>query len=404
MAEATTYAPYDPAFKADPYPFYAHLRAEQPIHRGTLPGGRAVWLVTRYDDVMMVLHDPRFVKSPGRAMTPEQRQAMPQMTPALKLMNEGLLSQDPPNHTRLRALVSKAFTPRLVERLRPRIQSLADTLLDAMAGKGSADLVDEYAFPIPITVIAELLGVPLKDRDRFRAWSDAFISAAPTAESVQRLAEEVEQYVAYLQALFEERRHEPRDDLMSALVNVEEAGDHLTPGERVSMASIILIAGHETTVNLIGTGTLVLLQHPEQLARLRADPELIRPAVEEILRHSGPVEGSTERYAAQDVEIAGATIPQGSLVIVALASANRDAARFEDADALDLTRDARQHLAFGHGIHYCLGAPLARLEGQIAIGTLVQRFPELRLAAPIESLRWRPGMVVRGLEHLPVAF
>jgi cytochrome P450 PksS len=404
MTEVTRYAPFDPAFKADPYPFYAHLRAEQPVHRGTLPGGRSVWLVTCYDDVMRVLHDPRFVKSPGRAMTPEQRQQLPPMTPALKLMQEDLLNQDPPNHTRLRALVSKAFTPGLIEGLRPRIQRLADELLDAMAPTGEADLIDEYAFPIPITVIAELLGVPVADRDQFRAWSDAFISAAPTADSVRRLADEVERYVAYLQALFEERRRDPKDDLISGLVNVEEAGDRLTPGELVSMASIILIAGHETTVNLIGTGTLTLLQHPDQLARLRNGPELIRAAIEELLRYSGPVEGSTERYAAEDVEIGGVTIPQGSLVLVVLASANRDAAHFAEPDALDLTRDTRQHLAFGHGIHYCLGAPLARLEGQIAIGTLVRRFPDLQLTVPVESLRWRPGMVVRGLEHLPVAF
>jgi cytochrome P450 PksS len=337
-------------------------------------------------------------------VTPEQRKHFPPLTPALALINQSLLSNDPPNHARLRALVSKAFTPRLIERLRPRIQRLADELLDVMALHGEADLIEAYAFPIPITVIAALLGVPAKDRDRFRTWTSTLTSAPPTAAAVQRLASVVDDYVAYLRDLFEQRRRDPKDDLVTGLVQAEEAGDRLSEPELFSMASIILIAGHETTVSLIGVGTLRLLQHPDQLARLRADPELIRSAVEEILRHSGPVEAATERYAVDDVELGGVTIPRGELVLVTLASANRDAAHFPEPDALDLTRDTRQHLAFGHGIHYCLGAPLARLEGQIAIGALLQRFPNLRLASPAESLTWRPGLVLRGLDHLPVAF
>jgi cytochrome P450 len=404
MADATEYAPFDPSFKADPYPFYARLRAEQPIHRGTLPDGRPAWLVTRYDDAVSVLHDPRFVKNIDHAVTPEQRRHFPPLTPALALINQSLLDHDPPNHTRLRALVSKAFTPRLIERLRPRIQRLADELLDAMAPGGEADLIEAYAFPIPITVIAELLGVPAEDRDRFRAWTGTLTSAPPTAAAVQRLASVVDDYVAYLRDLFEQRRRDPKDDLVTGLVQAEEAGDRLSEPELFSMTSIMLIAGHETTVNLIGTGTLRLLQHQGQRARLRADPGLIRSAVEELLRHSGPVEAATERYAAEDVQLGGVTIPRGELVLVTLASANRDAAHFPEPDALDLTRDTRQHLAFGHGIHYCLGAPLARLEGQIAIGSLIQRFPNLRLTTPVESLTWRPGLVLRGLDHLPVAF
>jgi cytochrome P450 len=301
-------------------------------------------------------------------------------------------------------LIGKAFTPRLIEGLRPRIQRLADELLDAMAPRGEADLMDAYAFPIPITVIAELLGVPAADRDRFRAWSGAFISAPPTDESVERLASDVESYVEYFRTLFKERRRQPEDDLISALVQLEEDGDRLSERELFSMASIILIAGHETTVNLIGNGTLALLQHPDQLNRLRHEPELIGPAIEELLRHSGPVESSTERYAAEDIDLGGVMIPRGDMVYAMLGSANRDAARFADADELDLTRDARQHVAFGHGIHYCVGAPLARLEGQIAIGTLIRRLPELRLAVAPEELRWRPGIVMRGLAHLPVYF
>jgi len=360
--------------------------------------------VTRYEHVVAVLRDERFVKDVTHALTPEQMAQQPPISPVLDLLSHDLLNQDPPNHTRLRALVSKAFTPRLVEGLRPRIQQLADELLDAMAPRGEADLMEAYAFPIPITVIAELLGVPVEDRDRFRDWSNALVGSNPTAEGVEQLVESVAAFTEYLGALFAERRRDPKDDLISGLVHVEERGDRLTDGELYSMASIILVAGHETTVNLIGTGTLVLLQHPDQLRRLRDEPELVKPTVEELLRHSGPVEGSTDRYAAEDIAIGGVTIPRGEAVYVVLGSANRDPHRFADPDALDLTRDTRQHVAFGQGIHYCLGAPLARLEGQIAIGSLIQRFPDLRLAVPAETLTWRPGMVIRGLERLPIAF
>jgi cytochrome P450 len=404
MPEAAEYAPFNPDFKANPYPFYAHLRADQPIYRARLSDGRPIWLVTRYEDVVAVLRDERFVKDYTRALTPEQIAAMPPLSPVLDLLSHDLLNQDPPNHTRLRALVSKAFTPRLVEGMRPWIQGLADELLDAMAAKGEADLMDEYAFPIPIMVIAQLLGVPAEDRDKFRAWSDAIVSIDPSTEGLRRLEVSISEFVAYLGNLFEERRKSPRDDLISGLVHVEEGGDRLTDGELFSMGSIILIAGHETTVNLIGNGTLALLQNPEQLARLRADPELTKPAIEELLRHSGPVEGSTDRYASEDIEINGVTIPRGEMVYVMLASANRDAARFAEPDSVDLTRDTRQHVAFGQGIHYCLGAPLARLEGQIAIGSLIQRFPKLRLNAPVESLVWKPGLLIRGMAHLPVTF
>jgi cytochrome P450 PksS len=404
VADVMGYAPFNPDFKADPFPFYAHLRLDQPVHRTSLPGVGAVWLVTRYDDAAAVLSDPRFVKDTQNALTADQMARLPKRTPALSLINQDMLSQDPPNHTRLRALVGKAFTPRLVERLRPRIQQLAAESLDRIAPLGKADLIEDYAFPIPITVIAELLGVPVEDRDRFRSWSNAFISAPPTAESIERLASAVEDYVEYFRRLFELRRREPQDDLISALVRVEQDGDRLSEPELFSMASLMLIAGHETTVNLIGNGTLALLQHPDQLERLRREPELIRSAIEELLRHSGPVEAATERYAAEDIEIGGVTIRRGELVHVMLSSANRDGSRFVDPDEVDLTRDTRQHLAFGHGIHYCVGAPLARLEGQVAIGALIQRFPSLRLMVPPEELVWRPGIVIRGLAHLPVSF
>jgi cytochrome P450 len=404
VIQVTEYAPFDPSYKAHQFPFFARLRADEPVHRTSLLGVGDVWLVTRYDDAVAVLSDPRFVKEAKTALSPDQIAALPKRTPALSLINQDLLSQDPPNHTRLRALVGKAFTPRLVEKLRPRIQQLTDESLDRIAPRGEADLIEDYAFPIPITVIGELLGVPVEDREQFRTWSNAFVSAPPTAESIERLASTVEEYFEYFRRLFELRRREPQDDLISALVRVEQDGDRLSESELFSMASLLLIAGHETTVHLIGNGTLALLLHPDQLGRLRREPELIRAAIEELLRHSGPVEAATERYAAEDVKIRGVTIRRGERIHVMLGSANRDSSRFVDPDAVDLTRDARQHVAFGHGIHYCVGAPLARLEGQVAIGTLIRRFPSLRLMAPPEELVWRPGIVLRGLAHLPVSF
>ena len=404
MSELSEYAPFSPEFKADPFPFYARLRAEQPLYRTTLPNGRGLWLVTRYDDAVAVLRDPRFVKDWRGTLTPEEAAQLPPLPPAFEVFTRNMLDQDPPNHTRLRALVSKAFTPRLVEALRPRIQQIADGLLDTVDGRGEMDLIDEYAFPLPITVIAELLGVPAADRDRLREWSNAVVAGDFTVETAHRTAPLLEAFAAYLRALFEERRRAPRNDLISGLLQAEEAGDRLSEDELFAMLFLLLIAGHETTVNLIGNGTLTLLQHAEQLERLRREPELIRPAVEELLRHSGPVEGSTERVAREDIELGGVTIPRGEMVLVMLASADRDPAHFAEPDRLDLTRDNRQHLAFGHGIHYCLGAPLARLEGQIALGTLVRRFPNLRLAVPPDELTWRPGMIIRGLAHLPVAF
>lgn len=398
----TEYQPFNPDFKANPFPFYARMRTEQPVFQSTQADGTPMWLVTRHDDALTVLRDPRFVKDWRALLTPEELAQAPQLPPAFAVFMHNMLDQDPPSHTRLRALVSKAFTPRLVESLRPRIQQLAGGLLNAAEQQDEVDLLDAYAFPLPITVIAELLGVPVEDRERFRSWSNAAVSGDFSIESAQRIAPHMHEFAEYLRALFEERRRAPREDLISGLLQAEEAGVKLSEDELFAMLFLLLIAGHETTVNLIGNGALALLLNPDQLNRLRQDPELIKPAVEELLRYTSPVETSTERYAREDLTLGGSTIPKGGMVLVVLASANRDDARFNNPNLLDLSRDTREHLAFGHGIHYCLGAPLARLEGQIALGTLVQRFPNLRLAVPAEELPWRPGMIIRGLAKLPV--
>jgi cytochrome P450 len=396
---------FDPAFKADPYPTYARLRSSAPVYRAALPDGRGVWLITRYDDVLAVLKDQRFVKDWRGALTPEQLAQVPPIPEVMKPLSRNMLDTDPPDHERLRALVSKAFTPRLIERLRPRVQAISDGLLDAVQDRGEMDLIDDYAFPLPITVIAELLGVPAEDRNNFREWSDAAVSGNASQEYMEEiLIPHMQAFTDYLRALFEEKRANPGDDLVSALVRAEEAGDRLSEDELLGMVFLLLVAGHETTVNLIGNGVLALLQHPDQLRKLKEDPSLIKPAIEELLRYDGPVETSTERFAREDVEIGDQVIPRGEMVLVVLAAADHDPGRFPDPDELDITRTDNRHLAFGKGIHHCLGAPLARMEGQIAISTLLRRMPNLRLKGSPESLSWRPGMILRGLRGLPVEF
>jgi cytochrome P450 len=396
---------FDPAFKVNPYPTYARLRSTAPVHRTTLPDGRDVWLITRYDDVLAVLKDERFGKDWRKVMTPEQLDQVPPIPEVMKPLSRNMLDTDSPDHERLRALVSKAFTPRLIERMRGRVQAIADALLDTVEGQGEMDLIDDYAFPLPVTVIAELLGVPPEDRDRFRQWSDAAVSGNATQEYMEKiLIPHMQAFTDYLLAMFEEKRKIPKDDLISALVQAEEAGDKLSEDELLGMVFLLLIAGHETTVNLIGNGVLALLEHPEQLRRLRNDPSLIKSAVEELLRYDGPVETSTERFAGEDVAIGGTIIPKGEMVLVVIAAADRDPERFPEPDTLDIARMENKHLAFGKGIHHCLGAPLARMEGQIAIGTLIERMPNLRLKGSPESLSWRPGMVLRRLKALPMEF
>ena len=384
-------------FKADPFPFYARLRGEKPVCCVTVPGFGKAWLVTRYDDVVTVLKDDRFSKNEENAMK------QPWVPSFAKPLQRNMLDLDDPDHARLRTLVHKAFTPSIVEQMGERIQAIADRLLDAVQHKGSMDLVREYALPLPLTVIVELLGIPSQDRDRFRLWSKALLKT-PTRFNLLCAVPSLIAFMRYLRRLFRRLRSTPQEGLLTALVQVEEAGDHLSEDELLAMAFLLLIAGHETTVNLISSGTLALLQHPDQLERLRSDPSIIRPAIEELLRFTNPLETTTPRYAREEAKIAGVTIPRGALVLAAIASANRDETQFDNPERLDITREKNRHLAFGQGAHFCLGAPLARLEGQVAISTLLRRLPNLRLAVPIESLRWRATPVLRGLEALPVRF
>jgi len=391
-----------PAFKADPYPTYARMRTEAPVHRVKLPDNREAWLVVRYDEAAAALKDERLGKD--RFKTPELAAKQPWMPKSFLPLTHNMLDQDPPNHTRLRALVHKAFTPRLVENMRDRVESLTNELLEARLRTKEMDLIRDYALPLPSTIIAEMLGVPVEDRHRFHRWSNAMVTGDASKVSLLRAMPGVLAFLRYVRKLVKERRAEPRDDLVSALIRAEESGEHLNEDEMVAMIVLLLIAGHETTVNLIGNGTLALLTHPDEMARLRNDPEMIQPAVEELLRFDGPLTMATERFARTDVDVAGVAVPRNALVFAVLSSANRDERQFERADTLDLSRAENKHLAFGLGAHYCLGAPLARLEGQIALNTLLRRAPDLRLAVPREKLRWRRGFVLRGLSSLPVAW
>jgi cytochrome P450 len=391
-------------FKANPYPFYARLRAEAPVYRVTLPDKQTAWLITRYDDVVRALKDERLAKNKLNALTPDQIAKQPWVPKMFMPLTRNMLDLDPPDHTRLRTLVQKAFTPRLVEQVRERIQTLTYNLLDAVQAKGKMDLIRDYALPIPTTIIAEMLGVPAGERHKFQRWSRAMVSSNSSGLGMLKVIPTAIAFIKYIRKLIKTRRDNPQQDLVSALVAVREVGQQLSEDELVAMIFLLLVAGHETTVNLIGNGMLALLKHPDQMEKLRDNPALIATAVEELLRYDSPLETATERFAREDLTICDVKIPRGGLVSAVIASANRDERQFPNPDLLDITREPNKHLSFGHGSHYCLGAPLARLEGQIAINTLLRRFAALDLALPPEELRWRRGLVLRGLEALPVAF
>jgi len=377
---------------------YAELAAAAPVHRIVLPIGEPAWLITGYDEARQALHDSRLVKSEEAQINMVRGLLAPEVFAAI---GHHMLNSNPPDHTRLRRLVTAAFTRRRVEQLAPRVQQITDELLDAMAAAKQVDLIDAFAYPLPITVICELLGVPDDRRAEFRHWSSFVIAGQLAGPDVFAAASTA--MLSLLRELIDAKRTAPADDLLSALVTVRDGQDRLTEDELTSMVFLLLVAGHETTVNLIGNGVLALLTHPEQLELLRAQPHRLPAAIEELLRFDGPLQVSTFRLTVEPVDIGGVTIPAGEIVIPGLLVANRDPACTAQPDALDITRTDNPHLAFGHGIHHCLGAPLARLEGRIALGTLLARFPRLRLAVPAEQLTWRPSVLFNGLAALPVA-
>lgn len=395
--------PFLPEFHNDPYPFYHQLRAVDPVHWSELIG---FWVLTRYADCVAVLRDTtRFSADPHNWVGfADFLQAQGGAGPLVQMQTKWMLMLDPPDHTRLRTLVTKAFTPRVVEGLRPRIREIVDGLLDEVQSVGRMDLIAALAYPLPTIVIAEMLGVPVEDRDQFKGWTrDLARSLDPitTPEIIEAGNNATVAFLDYFRTLVTKRRKNPQNDLLSGLIAAEEQGDRLSEDELLATAVLLLGAGHETTMNLIGNGMLALLRHPGQLEQLKNDASLIQSAVEEFLRYDGSVQ-MTARTALVDVEIDGKIIPKGQQAIIVLGAANRDPAQFPDPDRLDIMRKENRHIVFSHGIHHCLGAPLARVEAQIAINTLLHRMPNLRLAT--DTFEWREMVTLRGLKVLPVEF
>jgi cytochrome P450 len=417
--------PFAPDFRASAFAEYRRMHEEGPVTRVVLDDGQVFWLVTGYREAVRVLKDHQrfgndiagaltpdelagFTAQSGRELSDQEHRRMVELGP---VVDRHLLGQDPPRHSRLRRLVSQRFTPRYVDGLRPRIEAHAAELLgDVLAraeltGRRETDLVEAFARPLPTITLERMLGLPASRRQEFRRWSDAVMTQEHGRRWDRTMVAEMTEFVDCLRDLWEDRRRRPADDLTSELIRVDAGGEALDQDELVSIVYILIVAGYETSTNLIGNGVLMLLEHPDQLELLRARPELVEGAVEEILRFQGAVEMSLVRWTREDTELAGGHLARrGDAVVVALAAANRDPGQFPDPDRFDVTRELTRHLGFGAGVHACLGAPLARLETQIALTALLARMPDLELACAARDLRWRPGSLLRGLAALPVAF
>ncbi|MGG3586805.1 cytochrome P450 [Priestia megaterium] len=380
-------------FHQNPYDYYEKIRPHQPFAKvKMLNDVHNTWMAFTYKAAEAVLKDKRFIK--------DMRTAFPdEMTDEnLPPMARSMLFVDPPDHHRLRSLVQSGFTPKKIEKLRERIEEIAREQATLMRSKETVDFIKAYAFPIPIRVICELIGIPSEDQLDFQRWSTALVDVNDDSHYDEANME----FMSYLEKLIEQKRVSPEEDLISYLIQVEEGGDGLTVSELYGVIMLLIVAGHETTVNLIANGLLALLTHPEQLTLLKADPSLVVQAIEELLRFNGPVEFSTDRWAKESFTFMGQQVEKGDHVIVSLASADHDPEVFANPGTLDITREKSSHLAFGKGIHYCLGAPLARLEGEIAIQVLLEEYPNLTLAAELSELEWRQSLIIRGLKQLPV--
>ncbi len=395
---------FAPDFHADPYPFYEMMHEKMPLF--FRPDWNN-WYLTRHEDVAAAFKDARFGREILGVMTREELgwpETPASMRPLYDMQDAWMLLKDPPEHTHLRNLVHKAFTPRTVERLRERAQVITDELIDKVQVSGGMDMIADFALPLPITIIAEMLGVPPEDYDRLNVWSDALMHTVDSVQSpelLQQGADMTMEFSAYIHEMIALRRKHPQEDLISALVAAEAENDKLTEDEMVATATLLLFGGYETTVNLIGNGMLALLRHPDQWEKLKANPALVKSAVEELLRYDSPVQ-LTSRWVQEDLEFAGHSFKRGQVVDFMVGAANRDPLRFPNPGVLDITRDPNPHIAFGSGIHFCIGAPLARMEAQIAFATLARRLPNLKLAA--DTLRYREIYVFRGLQALPVTF
>ncbi|MDW3036700.1 MULTISPECIES: cytochrome P450 family protein [Bacillus cereus group] len=390
-------------FKEDAYEIYKESRKKQPILFVNQVEIGKEWLITRYEDALPLLKDNRLKKDWTNVFSQDTKNMYLSVDNSDHLTTH-MLNSDPPNHSRLRFLVQKAFTPKMIAQLDGRIQRIADDLISDIERKGTLNLVDDYSFPLPIIVISEMLGIPKEDQAKFRIWSHAVIASPETPEEIKETEKQLSEFITYLQYLVDMKRKEPKEDLVSALILAESEGHKLSARELYSMIMLLIVAGHETTVNLITNTVLALLENPNQLQLLKDNPKLIDSAIEEGLRYYSPVEVTTARWAAEPFQIHHQTIQKGDMVIIALASANRDETVFENPEIFDITRENNRHIAFGHGSHFCLGAPLARLEAKIAITTLFKRMSDLQIKGDRKDIKWQGNYLMRSLEELPLTF
>ncbi|MBD2339097.1 cytochrome P450 [Calothrix sp. FACHB-156] len=401
--QKSLFNPFLPEFRNNPYPYYERLRSQDPIHFSFM----GTWVITRYTDAVAVLRDPRFsvdMRRWGNYQDIRFRETQGELGPLGRITSKWMLFIDPPDHIRLKRLASKAFTPQIVENLRPYIAEIVDTKLNQVASRGKLDVVADLAHPLPFVVIAQMLGVPPEDREKLQKWSDDMALCLDPMMSIdifEHLNQVVIEFAEYFRNLIAQRRQQRQDDLLSALITARDEQDQLTEEELLGTCILLFVAGHETTVKLISNGVLALLNHPDQMAKLKQEPTLIESAVEELLRYDSPVQ-LTVRTATEDVEIGGKTIRQGQQVFICLGSVHRDPAEFVNADQLDITRQDNRHLAFSYGIHACLGNVLARVQAQVAINALIQRFSHFQIAT--EKLEWHKTIILRGLKSLPVSF
>ncbi|MCR6597970.1 cytochrome P450 [Bacillus halotolerans] len=401
--ENLMFHPHAKEFHENPFSVLGRFREHAPIHRFELHrfgSTYPAWLITRYDDCMAFLKDNRITRDVKNVMSKEQIEML-NVSEDVDFVSDHMLAKDTPDHTRLRSLVHQAFTPRTIENLRISIEQITERLLDEMEKENETDFMASFASPLPFIVISEMMGIPKKDRAQFQIWTNAMVD---TSEANRELTNQaLREFKDYVGKLIQERRIQPKDDLISKLVHAEEDGQTLSEKELYSMLFLLVVAGLETTVNLIGSGTLALLQHKEELEKLKLHPEMIDTAVEELLRYTSPVVMMANRWAIEDFPYQGHSIKKGDMIFIGIGSANRDPERFENPETFDITRTPNRHISFGFGIHFCLGAPLARLEGQIAFNALLKRFPQIELTVTPEELKWRKNAFLRGLESLPVS-
>jgi len=407
MTSASKYNIWSQETRNNPHELYRQMRENDPAYKVVDGMGQTVWFFTKYDDSVSILRDKRSIKNPRKSLPPDVLKARfgvdiedgVDTDSPWAVINQHMLNQDPPDHTRLRGIVHKAFTPKRVRDLQPRIEQIADELLDAMDGNSEGDLIEDYALPLPITVIAEMLGIPVEDRDKFRQWTNVILSGDMSSMTM------IMEFVQYMNNMIDIRERDDTGDILSALVRARDEGNTLSRTELLSMIFLLLVAGHETTVNLIGNGTLDLLRHPDQFEELRDNPELTKNAIEEMLRYNGPVDATLNRWAGEDMEWRdGRVIKAGDVLIPLLLAADRDPDQFDNPDVFDITREHNPHIAFGHGIHFCLGAPLARMEGTIAISKLMERFPKMSLNIDPAKVQRGQSIVLHTLTTLPMKY